>query len=339
MKRFIASAFLTLASVAAFAQAEYRLVDLGMLPGNTYSTGLAINNHGRVAGYSFTPDGINPNQAFLSTQSGKRLIALGTLGGEGSAAYAVNDRGQVTGQARIAGGLGITSHAFFFDNGQMTDLGTLGGSDSVGAGINAKGHVVGTSLIKGSDEYQGFLYRDGKMTRLGTLGGGYSAPADINDAGQIAGFSGTADGLDHAFLYTDGTMRDLGTLGGAYSTARAINNDGQVVGQSVTADGQYHAFVYRNKRMLDLGTLGGDSSGAEGINSQGWIVGSSDISFAQPRAFIYRNGKMEDLNTLLDADSATGWVLQAANAINDANEITGTGQYKGVLRAFVIKPL
>jgi probable HAF family extracellular repeat protein len=190
MKRFIASAFLTLASVAALAQAEYRLVDLGMLPGNTYSAGFAINNHGRVAGYSFTPDGIDPNQAFLSTQSGKRLIALGTLGGSFSDARAINNSGQIVGQSVTADG---RYRAFSYRNNRMRDLGTLGGDSSEALGINAQGWIVGSSEISFAQQ-RAFVYRNGKMEDLNPLIDADSAAGwvllygyAINDANEITG--------------------------------------------------------------------------------------------------------------------------------------------------------
>ena len=65
---------------------------------------------------------------------------LGTLGGYGSTAYAINASGQVAGDAETSAGQG---HAFLYSNGTMQDLGTLGGTDSQAYGINASGEVVG----------------------------------------------------------------------------------------------------------------------------------------------------------------------------------------------------
>ncbi len=333
MKQFVAAFALALTATLASAQASYRVIDLGVLPGGSSSSGLDINNNGRVAGYSrvdFVRD-----DAFLSTKSGKKLVALGTLGGRSSTASAVNDAGQVTGQSDINNGLVTHAHAFLYSAGQMTDLGTLGGRDSAGSSINSKGEVVGSSSLAGAaDTYHAFWYRNGSMTDLGTLGGTTSGATDINDAGQITGLS-EKDGTTRAFLYENGKMRDIGTLsGGNVSFGNAINSLGHVAGESEIAGGERRAFLYRNNRMRDLGTLGNYST-ALGINTQDWVVGWSQV-VSEPRAFLYRNGRMEDLNGLIDA---ADWVLLEADAINDKNEITGHGYHNGIQRAFVLKPI
>ena len=50
------------------------------------------------------------------------ITDLGTLGGDESGAYGINDSGQVVGQAQKASG---QKRAFLYESGTMTDLGTL----------------------------------------------------------------------------------------------------------------------------------------------------------------------------------------------------------------------
>jgi probable HAF family extracellular repeat protein len=69
------------------------------------------------------------------------LGALGTVGGFGSEANAVNNRGQVVGRTVV----GFELHAFSWTKkGGMLDLGTLGG-DSDAVAVNDRGQVVGVS--------------------------------------------------------------------------------------------------------------------------------------------------------------------------------------------------
>jgi len=91
-----------------------------------------------VVGYSYLPD---RNFRGFYWINGK-MTAMGTLGGDWSQAYAINDSGQITGTAYTKGN--VADHAFIFQNGAMKDFGTLTGTISVGTAINTSGAVVDT---------------------------------------------------------------------------------------------------------------------------------------------------------------------------------------------------
>jgi probable HAF family extracellular repeat protein len=161
---------------------------------------------------------------------------LGTLGGNGSYAYGINNTGQVAGYSYTAEGF---SHAFITgpEGVGMRDLGTLGGNESHASGINNAGQVVGWSGIP-EGYYHAFITGpDGVgMTDLGTLGGKYSYASAINDVGQVVGWSSTATGEEHAFITgPNGVgMTDLNSLvelpaGYVLIDAYDINNAGQAV--------------------------------------------------------------------------------------------------------------
>jgi probable HAF family extracellular repeat protein len=109
---------------------------------------------------------------------------LGTLRGESSTAFAINNRGQVVGQSETAAG---ETHAFLWEDGVMRDLGTLGGAFtfSVATSINNRGQVVGENVTS-QGHSRAFLWQDGVTTPLDESEGSSSAHG-INPRGDIAG--------------------------------------------------------------------------------------------------------------------------------------------------------
>jgi probable HAF family extracellular repeat protein len=216
-----------------------RPLNLGRGP-HSYAT--AINVDGQIVG-SWGLIGTPFQQAFLLGPG--RDILLGSLGGVGSIANAINDSGQIAGLAATVSG---QWHAFRTAplaaiNPSTDDLSTLpGGLGSWANGINAAGDVVGGAWLGGTGAYHAFLFAAGRMRDLGTLGGQRSQAHAIqahaiNAIGQIVGESTLpGDQASRAFLHIDGTMRDLNNFlptnsGWVLESALAISDDGQIVGR------------------------------------------------------------------------------------------------------------
>jgi len=246
---------------------------LSGLPGSSDSYAYGMNASGNIVGISYVngqargviwngasaadlgegifATGINDSGAVIGSNGHAFLLVngvyqdLGVLpGGDWSAAYSINNSGEVVGYGDIAPGV---FRAFTWTpSGGLTQLGTFGGRNSYAAGINAGGEVVGNASLP--DGYNhAFLAIGALMTDLGTLGGASSFAYAINNDGTIVGYSWLSDGETHAFVYFNGIMLDLNSLipsgsGWDLLEAYGINNAGQIVGEGLL-NRQSHAFL------------------------------------------------------------------------------------------------
>jgi probable HAF family extracellular repeat protein len=316
---FMAVAQSTTRSV--LAQAGYVVQDLGVLAGDSSSVAWAINEVGDVVGWSMGPNG---TRAFVFTNAGGMVALPGLPNRPRTVARDINDAGVIVGSAN-AGGTDL-GHAVLWSGGSVRDLGTLGtGYYSEAWGVNAVGQVVGWSYTNGGSGLtgvHGFLYSSNTNTLIDLTPNSDNGHAlDINDAGQVTGYR-TALGGYHAFRWQTGNFVDLGVLPGfAHSFGWAINAFGDVTGNSTSASGNSER-LFRYTDGGGLGNLGGtgEHNVALGINTQGHVVGTTGDS--QKRALRYTDADgLQDLNTLIDP--SLGWVLLAANDINDAEQIVG----------------
>jgi probable HAF family extracellular repeat protein len=198
---------------------------------------MAINDSGQIAGGN--------GHAILIGAGGTQ--DLGTLGGGSwSAAYGLNNTGEVVGSAMLSNGHfeGFT----WTQQTGMVSLGTLGGKDSHATAVNNSGQVTGAAAL--STGYQhAVLYSNGQAVDLGSLSGTNSYGYAINDSGTVVGYSDiTGNGSrTHAFVDAGGMMIDLNSLIAADSgwqllAAYGINDSGQIVGSGMY-DGQSAMFL------------------------------------------------------------------------------------------------
>ena len=249
------------------------------------------------------------------------MTALSTLGGYNAAASAINNRGEVAGNAETAT-IDSTCPPYDPALGQFQVL-----------------------------QDKPAVWKNGQIEELPTYGGDPDGFAiAINDHGQVAGASGVCSSYNvvnglylspvHALLWDHGKVTNLGSLGGNFGNqAHGMNNRGQVVGASdLAGDAVFHGFVWsKSSGMQDVPPIPGDTfSVALGINDPGVVTGVSiDSTFTTLHAFVVVDETPTDLNTLIAANSPLQ--LQTACGINSRREITGlavqksNGQYRGYL--------
>jgi len=288
-----------------------------------------------------------------------KITGIGTLGGHRSMAYGINNLGQVVGSSTAEGDQ--VTHAFLWQNGQITDLGVgeaLAISDdgwivgsvspdnvaqyatiwhdgtmislntiSTAYGVNNIGQVVGIDRISGHP----FLWEDGTTVDVIPVGG-YAF--DINDDGTVVGCT---ESPTQAYVWNGGTTTNLPVLGsGNNSMARAVNDSGQVVGySSVDANrpNDYLPVLWDNGVIRILGT-GDDHRSARAINNKAQIVGVG----LNTGPWIWQDGVMYLLSDLV-SDASDWSSLGEVNAINDSGLIAGWGWKDGHSTAFILTPV
>jgi probable HAF family extracellular repeat protein len=173
-----------------------KAIDLGTLPGGSFSLGIIVNNAGQVVGFS--DNGVPDTFAGIFFPTERQL------------------------------------RTFIWENGNMEDIGTLGGPDAVpGPGCNNQrpGVIVGSSYTSytpnpssGQPTFDPFLWDNGIMTDLGNLGDTFNFGQCANARLEVIGNSNLpGDQTHHAYRWRNGRMKDLGTLGGPDSEAIWIN--------------------------------------------------------------------------------------------------------------------
>jgi probable HAF family extracellular repeat protein len=227
------------------------------------STGSGLNDKGQVVGQQYIqpPNPTQPPpQAFLYNYSNNKTIDIDNVSGRQSAAYSINNAGQVTG--------------------------------SLSTGICLPPVPVFPACFGNT---HAFLYNGSGLEDIGTLGGTYSEGMSINNRGEVAGISTVANGATHLFLYTQGHMHDLGAPAGQAVVFAALNDRGEILASSPGSQGVGASYyLFRNHAFFKL------PFPVSGINNSTEIVGAKPAATAVSRAYLYFRGISIDLNELVD---------------------------------------
>jgi probable HAF family extracellular repeat protein len=297
-----------------------------------------INNLGWVVGQ----DGCSQAQAVLwqPTQPGGTTFTRVDLpllpSPSTSAAYEINDAGQIIGQVNTPG----RSYAVLWQPSSpsgstytVIDLGTLGGSSGVATDINGNGDIVGVSrLASGVD--RAFRWTPdsphgttGVMSDLGALSSSSEA-LGINDDGIVVGDS---DGQPVIW-----SAAGISTLPfSSYGYARAINNRGTIVG----ASGNLQTAIWRLRNRAPIARVAGPPAAFEGTAvtfdgttssdpdgdalTYAWTFGDGGSAIGPTPTHTYAdNGPFPVTLTVTDAKGATGTTSVIVAVANVAPTIT-----------------
>jgi probable HAF family extracellular repeat protein len=187
-------------------------------PTNSKATG--INNAGQITGNVTTDAGV---QGFV--YSNGTATSLTPTNANQSAAYAINNNGQIAGSA----GQTLNEALVFSNNGTTNLSGTFpndGSTTAQAVAISDNGHTVITSRDYSTQASHSYLYANGVATALD----GFAITArDVNNAGIVVG----GDGFGVGFLWQSGVMYNINSLvtgldGWNISEAIGINENNQI---------------------------------------------------------------------------------------------------------------
>jgi probable HAF family extracellular repeat protein len=273
---------------------------------------------------------------------------LGTFGGTRSAAFSINNSGQVAGFAETTDG---RSQAFVYTDRTLLNLGTLGGSDSYAYRISDSGFVIGRAKNAGGKNRAFVTILNNSMFDISSLdsrlGGSFSAALGVNGSGQVVGYFHTANqhmaSRNRVFLYGEHRVTDLGTFGGADGIVTAINDSGQMVGSYGTepeADyAERLAFLYTGGRVINLGTLGGKVTTAADLNNASQVVGYSQTRRGEYHAFIYSAGALTDLGVLPGGTQSFAYGINKSGQVVGASDSAASTLHAFLYTAGVMKDL
>ncbi|HEX9833400.1 MAG TPA: hypothetical protein VGA66_10010, partial [Mycobacterium sp.] len=262
--------------------ADPTATELSPLDGSNYSAAYGVNGAGIAVGESGdTVDTVadaNTVAVFWSAGAAEALPTDGLLPGGASAAFAVNDDGEIVGEA-VNDDAGNTAAVYWAGSATTpVILGNLpGGNFSSAYFIGADGRIVGESQ-NGDGQIQAVVW-------VPAVGVGFQAPVplaavanqiasaafgvDLN--GRIVGEAELADGIVHGIIWNANGA--VATTLGANTSAQAINNADRIVGYNAALTGSDFAAIWNGANTADTKSIAAAFSHAYGLNDSSQIVG------------------------------------------------------------------
>ncbi len=275
---------------------------------------------------------------------------LGTLhGGFDAEAFAINNAGEVTGQSSVVVRSGhsntVTTHAFLYHSGRMTDLGSPPGAlASYAHGINASGLMVGAVRTRSRGEKAYVARSTNGHVEWEPLPGIDGRPANgmaaaVNDSGAIAG---TTSGRAPAKWNRGKGRYHLHKLKASRSgQAFAVNSRGDVAGSTTSKTVQAEVWLGSGK-VVRLPGLGGRHSEATAIvdpsDSLIRVAGSSFDQSGRNHAVVWtlnRHGNRWIAGRPKLLGTLSGYRHSEAYGINRAGWVVGIAFNKTAFTAFL----
>jgi probable HAF family extracellular repeat protein len=305
------------------------ITDLGLLPGGTASSGLAINDEPTVVGLA-TDNNLDLQRPFWDANTG---AIIGFADNFDPASTAVpehlNNNREMAGTEVISSGR-LFRGVYWNPTGQAFGLPPLAGIDPsfgqvhiMAHGINNLGQIVGSSQDESFTSHTVLWQnKDTAPLDLGVIGDSYG----VNDLSHVVGniFGSPV----HGFLWRNGSVVQLSALNGQVtSEAYAINNNGLIAGKSnfFPATWQYDPANGGSTPVIQQLPIpaGFFAATPRAVNDPGDVAGYAGSPNIDSHAILWRNGLAIDLGIW------PGGHYSVANKINNLGQIVGTGTVAG----------
>jgi probable HAF family extracellular repeat protein len=259
-----------------------------------------------------------------------------------TAAFGINDRGQIVGVFADAGGV---VHGFLLDNGNFTQIDVPqinfpGAPGTQAFGIRERGQIVG-GFPDARGALHGFLSDQGLFTQIDFPGATETLLTGINNRGKIVGAYSDRDQIvarfndlnnaagNHGFLSDDGAFTPIDVPGASGTVAFGINDRSQIVGSFVDDRRAVHGFLLDDGVFTQIDFPDATFTTANGITKRGQIVGTFFDAGDVAHGYLLDDGVF----ITIDAPGAT---TTEAVGINNRGQIVGTFiDAAGVAHGFV----
>ena len=242
-------------------------------PGQITTSGFLRHEDGTIVAFKGGPTA-TPSLTRPATMA-VRLLPCDRDCIDGAGAFAINARGQITGETG-----GVTYSGFLRQaNGTTINfIASQGNLATAPQDINLFGQIVGYYRVFGGTGPSGFLRQpNGTIIPINVANATSTWAQSVNLFSQIAGYFSDANGMVHGFVrHPNGKIVTFDPPGSTGTEAESINLEGEVTGFYLTADGKSHGFVRKANghiETFDVPGAAGAGTFPKQINDLGDIVG------------------------------------------------------------------
>jgi uncharacterized membrane protein len=255
------------------------------------------------------------------------VVNFGTVdfpGAPDSAAYAINDHGQILGGYGPDLQTNAPNTGFYLNRNAFQEIDFPGAAQTAAFGLNNVGEISGT-YIDVAGNYHGFNLVKGIYTGVDVPGAVLTQAQGVNDSGEIVGLyydSGSNAGQGFALNGSTFTTIDMpGATGGTYCVG--VNNSGEIVGEYIDSAGDYHGFLWVSGVFSTIDYPGAAYSALFGITESGVVVGTyrdgvHNIYEGFEHGYAYNEGQYLSVDVPFVGAGST-----AVSGINKRGQIVG----------------